>query len=250
LYQIRLAAVEWLQPTNAALRSVSAVFFGSQNVENQLTPAALPAIPGEMICDVWTNGLAGLYRKPQQPDIEFDAGSTADLTELGSITNSANGTNYPIFLARADFAGRTNFLLKAGLKYAASLRIRYAAVTAVTTRVCATSNTNGVGGLTRVIASGYWDSQAETNSGVVPLPAYAVEFDDIPAPGLAFQCLPAMAFRLSLRNDPFPYTFLRFESATNLKAPINWSAISGIGNPPSATGALSGHQMFFRSVFK
>lgn len=250
LYQRRVAVVEAQQSTNGVLASVSGVFFGSQNVNNQQTPVDLIALPGDLVCAVWTNGLGGFATRPLVPDLEFAAPATTNLVPCGSVTNGATGIVYPLCRGRVDLSAAPPFPLEAGSKYAFSLRLRYSSVTAVSTRLAQSANTNGLGGTALVLGGGYSGPDTSTNILAAPLTALAFEFTPPGPPPLALQFLPGQQFRLSLPAAPTPFTFLRFESATNLVPPLDWIAIPGFGNPPAATGALSGDQMFFRSVFQ
>lgn len=250
LYQRRLAVVESQQSSGGLLASVSGVFFGSQNIGNQQAPVDLTTLPGDLVCAIWTNGLAGFAARPLLPDFEFATGATTNLVPCGSVTNSATGINYPLYRGRVDLSNAPAFTLDAGGKYAFSLRLRYASVHAVSTRLAQSANTNGLGGTALVLGGGYHGPDTGTNIAAAPLTALAFEFTPVTPPPLTLQLLSATQFRLALPGDPAPFSFLRFESATNLAPPIDWLVIPGFGNPPAATGTLSGSQMFFRSVFQ
>lgn len=250
LYQCRVAVVECQPATNGRLHSVSGVFFGSQNVNNQLAPVDLTTLPGNLVCAVWTNGLTGFAARPQLPDLEFNAGGSTNLALCGSLTNPATGTIYPLYRARADFSDGPWFALNAGVKYAVSLRLRYETVHAVTTRLAQSANTNGLGGSALVLGGAYSGPDPGTNIAGAPLAALALEFAPLAPPPVQLQYLPGQQFRLGLTADPAPFNFLRFESATNLVPPVDWLVIPGYGHPPAATGTLSGAQLFFRGVFQ
>ena len=248
LYQRRVVVAEFQMATNGRLRSVSGAFFGSRNVNNHLTPVDLRGVPGVIVCSVWTNGLAGFAARPGAPDLEFTAGSTTDLLPAGGITNPATGTNYPLYLARADLPATPAFRLFAGGKYALGLRLGYFAVTDVTTRLATTIRTNEPAGDVLLLGGGYSGPDTGTNISTVPLAALAVEYLPSGPPKLELQPIPPDQVRLTFLGEGVT-NFLRFESATNLTPPIEWLAIPAFGDPPVATNSRAGaSQKFYRAV--
>jgi len=249
LYQCRIVVAEFQATTNGRLRSVSGAFFGSRNLNNQLTPVDLRLVSGNIICSVWTNGLVGFAARPTVPDLEFNAGATTNLLQVGSITNTATGTNYSLYLARADLSTAPAFPLQPGSNYAVGLRLRYTTVTDITTRLAQTSLTNDPAGSALVLGGGYYGPDTGTNITTAPLAALAFEYIPTTLPQLDLQPIAPNQFRLTLLGEPGLYPFLRFESATNLNPPIQWLTIPGFGNPPAATDSVFGvSQKFYRSV--
>ncbi len=242
LYQRNIPVDTFQQNTSGALTSVSGMFFGSQNSNNIAVPVDLRTVPGNIICSVWTNGFSGFAANPKQPNFQFNAGSTTNLIQRGSITNNATGIVYPTYAATADLAGAGQCRpLNAGESYAIGLHIQYTAVSPVTARLCQTSLTNSTTHATAL--SGAFNG-AGTNITTIPLSSMSFSFTPYYTNEVRIQKTGANQAQVSFIGDVG--RFVRLESSTNL---TSWTPLASAGTPPAATvSTADASSKFFRAV--